>query len=210
MSNESLERELARLQLELPDDHVGRLSDYASQLWDHNSRLNLTRHTDFRTFAQRDVLDSVKLSSLLQPSEAVIDFGSGGGVPGLLITILRPDLKVTLVECVTKKVRVLEQMVSALDLPVEVVDDRIEKVLGERDCDTLTARAVGPLQKMLPWFRGKWDAFGRMLLVKGPRWTEERKDAEQKGLLEEVSLACVLSYPMPGRDSESVVLELRR
>ncbi len=202
--------ELSRLELQLPDEQVRKLDLYCRELWDHNSRLNLTRHTDYRTFVQRDVLDSVKLASVIEQDEKILDFGSGGGVPGIVLGILRPDLDITLAECVGKKAHVLDLMTRELELPIDVIDDRVQNVLAGEGYSSLTARAVGPLPKMLPWFADCWNDFGRMLLIKGPRWTEERATAEEAGQLGSTKIECVLSYPMPGRDSESVVLELRR
>lgn len=210
MSIQELTTELSRLKINLPDDQIEKLSIYCGELWDHNSRLNLTRHLDFKTFAERDVLDSVQLASVIKQGEKVLDFGSGGGVPGIVLGILRPDLDITLAECVGKKAHVLDLMTRELELPIDIIDDRVQNVLSGEGYSSLTARAVGPLPKMLPWFNDSWDDFGRMLLIKGPRWTEERVAAEEAGQMEGISIECLLSYLMPGRDSESVVLELRR
>ena len=205
-----LGKELSKLEIELPTEQVEQLAVYCRELWDHNSRLNLTRHTDYKTFAERDVLDSVKLASVIGEGERILDFGSGGGVPGIVLGILRPDLDITLAECVGKKAHVLDLMTRELELPIDIIDDRVENVLDGEGFTSLTARAVGPLPKMMPWFKKSWDDFGRMLLIKGPRWTEEKAAAEEAGQLVGIKIECLLSYPMPGRDSESVVLELRR
>ncbi len=210
MNVTKLEKELTRLDLELSAEQVEKLAIYCRELWDHNSRLNLTRHTDYRTFAERDVLDSVKLASVIGEGERIMDFGSGGGVPGIVLGILRPDLDITLSECVGKKAHVLDLMTRELELPIDVIDDRVENLLAGEGFTSLTARAVGPLPKMLPWFKKTWEHFERLLLIKGPRWTEERATAEEAGQLVGIKIECLLSYPMPGRDSESVVLELRR
>lgn len=210
MNADKLKAELEKLDIELPSEQIDKLALYCRELWDHNSRLNLTRHTDYKTFAERDVLDSIKLASVIGEGERILDFGSGGGVPGIVLGILRPDLDITLSEFVGKKAHVLDMMTRELELPIDVIDDRAENVIDGEGYTSLTARAVGPLPKMMPWFKGSWEHFERMLLVKGPRWTEERATAEEAGQLVGIKIECLLSYPMPGRDSESVVLELRR
>ena len=63
-------------------DQVAQIDRYCALLWDWNSKLNLTRHTDFDTFVSRDVVDSLELAKLLSANEEVLDVGSGGGVPG--------------------------------------------------------------------------------------------------------------------------------
>lgn len=206
----SLTAALSQYSIDLPSDQVDVIGRYCEQLWDHNSRHNLTRHTDFDTFVARDVADSIELSSLLKAGEWILDIGSGGGVPGILLAILKPDLgRVVLSEFVTKKADCLQQMVDALDLKIEVVTERAENILIASQFDVVTARAVGPLRKMLPWFEACWGQYQRMLLIKGPRWVEEKEAADELGLTEGLSIEKVHEYLMPGRDSQSVVLELK-
>lgn len=199
---------LERYGLALPEDQVAQLDRYCRLLWDWNTKLNLTRHTDYDKFAGRDLLDSLQLSRLLAPGEEVLDVGSGGGVPGLVLAIVRPDLQVALAESVAKKARVLDTLVGALDLAVTVYHSRAEDVLEDFRFDSLVARAVGPLWKMCQWFAPHWHDFGRLLAIKGPRWAEERHEARQRGLLQNVELRKAASYHMPGTDSESVILQL--
>jgi len=82
-------------------------------------------------------------------------------------------------------------------------------VLEEFRFDVLVARAVGPLWKMCTWFKPHWRRFDRLLAIKGPSWTEERGEARHRGLMHGVELRKVASYPMPGTNSESVILCLR-
>ncbi len=62
--------------------------------------------------------------------------------------------------------------------------------------------------KMLKWFEPHWAAIGRLLLIKGPKWTEERGEARHRGQLRQLELRRVASYPMVGTSSESVVLQI--
>lgn len=192
--------------IELSPEQAALLDRYCHRLWEWNEKLNLTRHTDYERFAARDLLDSVQLSRQLNPGEAVLDVGSGGGVPGLLLAILRPDVRVELCESVAKKARVLEQIVAELGLAVPVHAQRAEQLLAHRRFDTLVARAVGSLARMLTWFAPCWGSIGRLLVVKGPRWVEERKAARHLGLLRTLQLRRLAAYPMPGTDAESVIL----
>ncbi|HEV3136273.1 MAG TPA: 16S rRNA (guanine(527)-N(7))-methyltransferase RsmG, partial [Pirellulales bacterium] len=75
--------------------------------------------------------------------------------------------------------------------------------------DTLVARAVAPLAKLIRWFAPDWDAFDRLLVIKGPAWVEERQEAREAGLLRYVELRKLAEYPLPGSDSNSVVLSIR-
>jgi len=200
--------ELAKHQIELDDVVVARLNRYCDLLWDWNSKLNLTRHTDFEKFVGRDLTDSLQLSELVEAGEHVLDVGSGGGVPGIVLAILRPDLHVSLCESVVKKADALTAICRDLELDVPVYPQRVEAVLAERRFDVLTARAVGSLAKMLKWLEPHWGAFDRLLAFKGPRWVAERGEARHLGYFTSLQLRQAAQYDMPGTDSKSVILKI--
>ncbi len=206
--DETLGTALVRYDVQLAEQQTVLLERYCRLLWDWNAKLNLTRHTDYDKFVGRDLVDSLQISRLLEPDQSVLDVGTGGGVPGIVLAVLRPDLRVSLCESVGKKARAVEEIVRALALSLPVHHDRAEKVLESHRFDVLVARAVGPLWKICKWFQPHWDKFDCLLAVKGPRWVEERGEARHRGLLRSVELRKAASYPMPGTDSESVILRL--
>ncbi len=207
--------ECAGLGLDVPAVAVPALSAYAASLWAWNERLNLTRHTDVETFVSRDVADAVAIVPHLARGERVLDVGTGGGVPGVLLSILRPDLRVELAESVAKKARAVTEIVREAGLGVQVHAGAAQSLVASRPTgpnrfDTLVVRAVAPLGKLLGWFGPISEAYGRMLVVKGPRWEEERDDARFRGLTRQVTIRAVASWPIRGRDNESVLVEIQR
>jgi 16S rRNA (guanine527-N7)-methyltransferase len=194
--------------MEISHEHVRRLERYCGLLWEWNAKLNLTRHTDYEKFVGRDLVDSLAFAEYLTPREKVLDVGTGGGVPGVVLAIVRPDLSISLCESVGKRARAVEDIVALLGLDVPVYPVRVEELLSERRFDTLVVRAVAKLAKLLGWLEPQWDAFDRLLVLKGPAWIEERADARHRGLLRKLALRKLTSYPMPGTDSESVLLQI--
>jgi len=202
---------LAAHRIELEPAQVELLDRYRAALWRWNEQLNLTRHTTFDKFVGRDVRDSLEFAKQLPQGRRVLDLGSGGGVPGVIIAICRPDLRVTLCESVGKKAKVLQSMIDELSLPTEVFGVRVEELLELRTFDVIIARAVAPMWKILFWLGPHWQAFDELLLIKGHSWVDERGEARHRGLLKKIDLRKIADYPMPGTPpGESVILRLVR
>jgi len=149
------------------------------------------------------------LARLLEPGERVVDVGTGGGVPGVILAVVREDLEVTLCESVAKKAKAVADMVAKIGLPARVLHGRAEDLLGRQlRVNTLAIRAVARLEKLLRWFRPRLQFFDRMLLVKGPAWVEERGEARHLGLLKNLELRRLDQYHIPGSEAKSVVLQI--
>lgn len=207
---DSLTAALARHGIELPESQAGMVEQYCGLLWQWNAKINLTRHTDYEEFVARDLVDSLVFAEFLRPREKILDVGTGGGVPGVVLAIVRPDLDVSLCESVAKKARAVADIVGKLRLPVPVHPRRAEAVLAAHRFDTLVLRAVGRLRRLLVWFQPHWDAFDRLLVLKGPAWVDERGEARHHGLMRHLAMRKLKSYSLPGTHSQSVLLQIRR
>jgi 16S rRNA (guanine527-N7)-methyltransferase len=204
----------SRQGLAVPPEAVSRMAAYAGRLWVWNERLNLTRHTDVDRFVARDVADAIALVPHLAHGERVLDVGTGGGVPGVLLAILRPDLRVELSESVGKRGRAVAAILAEIGLPLPIHEGPAQELVarrpfGPRRFDTLVVRAVAPLAKLLAWFEPLADSFGRMLVIKGPRWEEELEEARRLNRGRLVSIRRIASWPLAGADGQSVLLEIR-
>jgi 16S rRNA (guanine527-N7)-methyltransferase len=206
--NTTLAAALQAAQIDLPQDQQEKLDAYCQALWEWNSRMNLTRHTDYDLFVARDLVDTLQLSAVLADGERVLDVGTGGGVPGLVLSIIRPDLDVTVCDSVAKKAQAVGEIAAALKLPVSVAHARGEELLEITSFTSVTARAVGPMIKILRWFDEHWDSIGRMLLIKGPKWVEERGESRHHGLLADKDLRKLVEYDVPGTEWKSVILSI--
>lgn len=205
---DALKEMLRAQQIDATEEQVEKLDQYRRLLWSWNERMNLTRHTTLEKFVDRDVVDSYQLSKLLERGERVLDVGTGGGVPGVVMAILRPDLSVSLCESTQKKARAVQSITTDLGLAIRVYPNRAEEVLEITTFDTLVARAVAPLTKALGWLQPHWDAFDRLLLIKGRAWIEERDEARNAGLMRGLELRKAATYETPRSGAESVILSV--
>ncbi len=199
---------IAAAGIDLPAERIAAFDRYRQLLWAWNEKLNLTRHTTLEKFVNRDVLDSWQLAALLEQGERVLDVGTGGGVPGVLLAILRPDLAISLCESTAKKARAVEAIVNEQGLATPVYACRAEEVLELNTFETLVVRAVAPLPKILTWLAPHWDSFDRLLVIKGAAWVEERAEARHQGLMSNLELRKAAAYAAPGTGAESVILKI--
>jgi 16S rRNA (guanine527-N7)-methyltransferase len=195
--------------MEIDETIAARLEDYARTLWQWNENLNLTRHTSWDLFVGRDLRDCLQLAALLKTGEDILDLGSGNGIPGIPLAILRGDIEVALAESVAKRASALGEIVGELNLPVPVYGARGEELLEDFRFTTIVSRAVGSIAKFCRWVEPHWASVDRLLLVKGPKWIEERNEARHLGAMANLQLRCVATYPL-GLDGESegVILQI--
>ncbi len=208
--NDTLPAALARYSIELPVAQVALLDKYCRALWEMNEKLNLTRHTTYEKFVGRDLVDVRALLPYIGPKDRVVDVGTGGGVPGIVLKILRPDVTLTLTDSVQKKARAVDEISKQIGLTATVHAGRAEEVLLAHPVDVLVVRAVAPLAKLVTWFTPLMDRFRTMLVIKGPSWVDERHEARQKKLMYAWDLRKLDEWPLPGTHSNSVLLELKR
>lgn len=204
----TLAETLDRYGISIPAKKIRRLEEYARALWDWNTRLNLTRHTDWEKFVTRDLVDSLRLAAHLQQGERLLDVGTGGGVPGVPLAILRPDLDVELCDSTGKKTAALGAILDSIELKNPLWHAKAEELLAVRKYHTLVIRAVSKMDKILSMFAPCWQSFDRILLIKGPSWAEERGLARHLGLLNNIALRKIDEYQNPGAEHESVILQL--
>ena len=130
----------------------------------------------------RHVLNSAAAAAGIADGESVVDIGSGAGLPGIPLALARPDLAVTLVEPLLRRVTFLEEVCADLDLDVRVIRGRAEEkevIAATGGADVVTSRAVAPLAKLAGWSAPLLRPGGRMVALKGSSAEEEtERDAD--------------------------------
>jgi 16S rRNA (guanine527-N7)-methyltransferase len=122
---------------------------------------------------ERHVLNSAVLGEWVPEGLSVADIGSGAGLPGLVLALARPDLRVTLVEPLLRRATFLQEVVADLGLDVEVVRARAEELHGSRAFDVVTSRAVAPLDRLAGWCMPLVGRDGAMVALKGSSIEDE-------------------------------------
>ncbi|MDO5114752.1 MAG: 16S rRNA (guanine(527)-N(7))-methyltransferase RsmG [Synergistaceae bacterium] len=161
------------------DKNQERLRRYVSLLIKANEKARLTGPSDEESLWNGHIVDCAFSLPLLPERGRVIDVGTGGGLPGIVWAICRPDLQVTLLDSITRKCALVDKIASTMGLAnVSVICSRSEDYAKEQfeKFDAAAARAVcaaGMLAEYLtPFVRKK----GRLLALKGPRIHEELEE----------------------------------
>ena len=116
----------------------------------------------------RHIFNCLPITQLLPNGASLFDIGSGAGLPGIVIALARPDLQVTLIEPLERRVEFLNEAVAAipdLAFPIQVIRGRAQDV--KKSADFVTARAVAPLEKLKQMSRHMVKTGGSLLAMKG-------------------------------------------
>lgn len=176
------------LGISFDEGDLEKLGRYLALLLDANTRFNLTAITDHNQAWTRHIFDSLTLVPYLMSFEAssVLDVGSGGGLPGIPLAIVLPNVHFTLLEATGKKARFLQDVVHDLQLRnAQVINDRAETVgadhkAGHREhYDIVLARAVSRLPVLLELTVPFAKIGGHVLAMKGEKAAEEIAEAKQ-------------------------------
>ena len=120
---------------------------------------------------ERHIANCIPITTIIPNGVRLADIGSGAGLPGVVIALARPDLKVTLIEPLQRRVDFLNQVIAELELPIKVVRGRAEAV--KMQFEVVTARAVAPLEKLIQISWHMIPKGGCLLAIKGESATEE-------------------------------------
>lgn len=135
-------------ELNVSRETLERLRLFVALLTEWNLRHNLVSERSLADVWKRHVLDSAQLTRFVPPSaKTLIDLGSGAGFPAMIVTAMRPDLRVTLVEATAKKCRFLGEAATRMHADVQILNARIEDLSGT-PFDVVSARACAPLPRL--------------------------------------------------------------
>jgi len=162
------------LGLKVTNDQARAMGDHARLLLDWNRTTNLTAITEPMAVAIKHDVDSLAAVCWIGDAVRILDAGSGGGFPGIPLKILRPDLSITLVDSVRKKVSFLKHAIRTIGLEgIEAVHGRLE-ALGESPgyrgaFDMVVCRAFSSLETFAERTAGFLAPGGSLLALKGPQ-----------------------------------------
>jgi len=179
-----------------------RLAVYAGLLRKWNPTINLISPSTVNQIESRHIADSLHLATVAKAaSGSWADLGSGGGLPGLVLAIMRPDLEVSLLESDQRKAAFLRSAIRELGLQrARVLPRRIES-LERLAAENISARALAPLPQLMAYVDRHLSPSGTAWLMKGRNWKTEVSQARQDWIFD------LKTHPS-ATDPDAAILEI--
>jgi 16S rRNA (guanine527-N7)-methyltransferase len=168
-----------------------------------NEKINVISRKDIDNLYEHHVLHSLAMTKILKfrSGATILDLGTGGGFPGIPLAIYYPKVKFTLIDGTRKKITVVQEIVTALNLKnVEAKHQRVEELKGIR-FDFVVTRAVAGLSKLLPWSRRLLKTKhlhkfpNGLIALKGGRLDQEVKDLPKGEYTEQYAISDFFDEP---------------
>ncbi|WP_297817764.1 16S rRNA (guanine(527)-N(7))-methyltransferase RsmG [uncultured Lactobacillus sp.] len=211
MNPEVFEKALLEKGIELSLEQRKQFATYYQDLIEVNEKVNLTRITDESEVYLKHFYDSVTplfvFPDVFKKDASLCDVGAGAGFPSLPIKILRPDLKVTIIDSLGKRLKFLDQLVKKLGLTdVSLVHARAEDAGQNPDLrakfDIVTARAVARMSVLSEYCLPLVKQDGYFVALKGPKASEELNDAKDAIKLLGGKTKKIVELTLPNTDDE--------
>lgn len=198
--------------IEMTQEQEERFRVYTGLLTEWNGKMNLTAITDPEGIAVKHFLDSALLLKAFAPAqgESVLDVGTGAGFPGVPLGILRPDLRLTLLDSLNKRLAFLEALRKELGLCAELVHARAEEAARQAQYrgkfGFVTARAVAAMPVLCEYCLPFLKPDGVFAAMKGRVSPEEDAGAKKAAAALACRVEAVKEYALPAGDARSVYL----
>ena len=210
MMLKTVQQGLPKLGLSLSEDTQKKLCAFGQAVVEQNKVMNLTAITEPKQVAKLHLLDSVSLLSVMPlAGKKVIDVGCGAGFPGVPLKIACPELKLTLLDSLGKRMNWLEQALPTLGVEAECVTARAEEAVETRreQYDIATSRAVARLNILLELTAPYVKVGGYVLAMKGTAAKEELSEAKAAIAKLGLKLETVADFPVDGTAHTVIVLK---
>lgn len=206
MTKEEFIIETSKLGIKLTDKQINQLEQFYNLLIEWNEKINLTRITSKEEVYLKHFYDSLTISKVinLKNSKTLCDVGTGAGFPGIVLKIVYPNLKITLVDALQKRVNYLNTIIKELNLDgITAIHARGEDL--KEKYDVVTARAVANIEKLLKYTMHLVAPNGVFIAMKG-NISEELNDLTRKKISQKYNIVKIEKFLLPYENSQRSLL----
>lgn len=175
-----LDQGIKDMTLAITPEQQTKLMGYLALMNKWNAVYNLTSLRDPQQMVTHHLLDSLAAVPAFADARNVLDVGAGGGLPGIVLAIVRPDMKVSMIDTVHKKTAFLNQVKAELKLTnVSVHTMKVQDLVVSEPFDVITSRAFADLSDFVNWSGHLLAEGGKFIALKGVAPSEERERLPQ-------------------------------
>lgn len=209
MTKEEFLLELEKLGITLTSYQQEQLKKFYHLLISWNEKINLTRITSENEVYLKHFYDSLTITKVIDLNKVntLCDVGTGAGFPGIVLKIVYPNLKITLVDALQKRVKYLNEIIKELDLSDIVAIHSRGEDLKEK-YDVVTARAVANITKLLNYTMHLVEENGVFIAMKG-NITEELTPTVQKAISQKYSIEKIEEFYLPYENSQRSLVVIK-
>lgn len=210
--NEILLKGFNELNIEANETQINQLTAYAKLLQEWNEKMNLTAICDDEGIAVKHFLDSATALKTDLINGKVIDVGTGAGFPGMVLKILKPDIELTLLDSLNKRINFLKTVAEQINIPAEFVHARAED--GGRTMraqfDTAVSRAVANLTVLCELCIPFLKVGGHFIALKGPSAEDEVLAAKRAVYILGGEICGIYPADIPGYDLDHKIVVIKK
>lgn len=210
MNKEEFIKYTKELGIELTKEQLNQLDKFYKLLIEWNNKINLTRIVGEEEVYLKHFYDSLTIAKVLDLKEkkTLCDVGTGAGFPGVVLKIVYPNLKVTLVDSLLKRVNYLNEIIKELELTdIEAIHVRGENFRG--NFDVVTSRAVANIEKLIKYTMHLIDNNGVFIALKG-NIDNELIDSVKQKIEKKYKIIKIEKFKLPIEESQRSILVIKR
>ena len=213
MNREKLIQELSQNNISFDEKRIDLLFSYMKYTLETNEKFNLTAITNEDEFVEKMIFDSaLVLSNTDLSNKKVIDVGTGAGYPGMVLRILEPNVKMSLLDSTKKKIDFINVFALANNLPINSIVDRAEAYSRKyiEEYDVAVARAVAPLNILLEIITPLLKVGGEYIAMKGANYQEEIDQACKALKKLDVEITNIKEFVLPESQEKRVLIHIKK
>ena len=211
MTEKEFIENLEKLNIKITKNQLKDLEKYYEMLIETNKNLNLTRITEKQEVYLKHFYDSLTIAKVIDLNQNlnIIDIGTGAGFPGIVLKIVYPHLKITLLDSLEKRINFLNQVIKTLNLKdIKTVTSRIEDY-KEENFDIVTSRAVAKTNILLELACQLPKKNGYFILLKS-NIDEELKEAQNAIKTLNLEIETIKETKLPKENSKRTILKIKK
>ena len=210
-----LKEKLEKISVNIDDNKARKLYKYMKLLIEWNEKMNLTAITEPKEIIIKHFVDSLTIEKYIQENTQIIDVGTGAGFPGIPLSIVRDDIRVTLMDSLNKRISFLDEVIKENNLTnADTVHSRAEELGRNKDYreqfDIVTSRAVASLNVLLEYMLPFVKVGGYCICMKGSNMEEEINNSKKALELLNGKIEKIEKFELPGTDFGRNIIVIKK